>query len=134
LVTWTWFTWPGTASTQDPHFVPLWLLPLWGLRQFLAVVCPYNPRTRGPVRALPRPYEFATDPQIGTPHLFHSQVTSQTLKHMHIYAHTFPPHSLNLRDVVSPLIGVLECLWEVISLPFCLLKAGILFEPRFLPV
>jgi hypothetical protein len=31
--------------------------------------------------------------------------------------HTLLPHSLNLRDLVSPQIGLLGGLWEVISLP-----------------
>jgi hypothetical protein len=48
--------------------------------------------------------------------------------------HTLLPHSFNLRDMISPWIGLLRCLWEVIRLPFCLPKAGLLFEPRFLPV
>jgi hypothetical protein len=48
--------------------------------------------------------------------------------------HTLPVHSLNLRDMVSSWIGLLGCLWEVIRLPFCFPKAGLLFEPRFLTV
>jgi hypothetical protein len=42
--------------------------------------------------------------------------------------------TLNLRDLVSSEIGLLGGVWKVISLPFCLPKAGRLFEPGFLPV
>jgi hypothetical protein len=120
--------WPGTAPTQGPH-----LLPPQGFRLLLAILSLYKPQTWSPVRAHPRLYEFTMDPQIWTQHSFCSQAISQTLKHIHIYAHTFASHSLNLRDTVSPLMGLLECLWEVIGLLFCLLKAGLFFEPRFLP-
>jgi hypothetical protein len=37
-------------------------------------------------------------------------------------SYTLLPHSLNLRDLLSPQIGLLGCLWEVISLPFYLLR------------
>jgi hypothetical protein len=37
-------------------------------------------------------------------------------------SYTLSPHSLNLRDSVSPQIALLGGLWEVISLPFCLLR------------
>jgi hypothetical protein len=36
--------------------------------------------------------------------------------------------------MVSSQKAITRGLWEVISLPFCLPKAGLLFEPRFLPV
>jgi hypothetical protein len=56
-------------------------LPLRGFRHLLAIVNPYNPWTRGPVRAHPRLCKFATDPWIGTPNLLQSQATS--------HSHTF---------------------------------------------
>jgi hypothetical protein len=48
-------------TNNTTHFVHLWLLPLWGFRSLLAIVNPYKPQTRGPVRAHPRPYEFIMD-------------------------------------------------------------------------
>jgi hypothetical protein len=47
-------------------------------------------------------------------------------------SHTFP-HSLNLRDTVSPQTGLLRGFWGVIRLPFCLPKAGLICKPGFLP-
>jgi hypothetical protein len=37
-------------------------------------------------------------------------------------SHTLLPNSVKLRDPVSPQIGLLGALWEVISLPICLLS------------
>jgi hypothetical protein len=82
------------------------------------------------------------------PHLLCSQITSQarvhihtrartrthTHTHTHTYTHTLPPCSLNLRDTISHQTGLLGCLWEVIRLPFCLPKAGLLLETGFLLV
>jgi hypothetical protein len=66
------------------HLVHLWQLPLLGFRHFLAIMSPYKPQTRGPVRAHLRPYVFATDWQIRTPNLLHHQATSQA----HTFTHT----------------------------------------------
>jgi hypothetical protein len=89
----------------------------------LAPVSPYKPWTGGPVGAHPWPYEFAMEPRIGTPHSLHSWAASQsrtfyTLSHGTV----LPPHSLNQRDTVSPQQAVISGLWEVIRLPFCLLR------------
>jgi hypothetical protein len=65
-------------------FVCLRLLSLRGFRHLLAVVSPYKPQTRGPVRAHPRTYEFTMDPWIEIPHLLHSQAMSFT--HVHTQA------------------------------------------------
>jgi hypothetical protein len=48
---------------------------------FLAVVSPYKPQTRGPVKAHPRSDKFAKNPQIGTLHSLRSQATS----HAHMF-------------------------------------------------
>jgi hypothetical protein len=64
------------------------------------------------------------DPRIGIPHSLHSWAVSQALI-FHTLSHStvLPFLSLNLRDTVSPwLLAVTVHLWEVISLPFCLLS------------
>jgi hypothetical protein len=77
----------GTVPTQGlTHFIHLQPLPSQGFRHHLAVVSLYNPWTRGPVRAHPRTYEFATDLQIRTPHLLCSQARS----HSHAFIHKHP--------------------------------------------
>jgi hypothetical protein len=44
------------------------------------------------------------------------------LIHFHTAQYFLPPCSLNLRDTVSPQTVVTSDLWEVINLPFCLLR------------
>jgi hypothetical protein len=112
-VTWTW------SPSRELHlhrvltcFICFWMLPSWEFGHFLATVSLYNPWTRGFVWAHPRSYEFTMDTWTGTPHLLHSQTMSQTHRHMHIYDHILPPCSLNLGDMISPLTGLLRCVWR----------------------
>jgi hypothetical protein len=114
---------PGKAPIEGPHLpCHLQLLPSQGFKHLLTAVSPYKPQTRGPVGAHPGPYEFATDPWIRTLHSLHSWATSQ--------AHTLTQHSASTllpeheRHSFTPkgrLLGCL-CLWELIKLPFCLLR------------
>jgi hypothetical protein len=46
------------------------------------------------------------------------------VSHTFSYGTVLPPCSLNLTDTVSPQKAVTSGLWEVISLPFCLLRQG----------
>jgi hypothetical protein len=68
--------------------------PRGALGDSLAPVSPYKPRTRGPLRAHPWPYEFTMELRIGTPHSFRSWPASQarTLLHSHMaqYFHPAP--------------------------------------------
>jgi hypothetical protein len=101
----------------------------------LTLMSPYKPQTRGPVRAHPWPYEFARGPD-NQDSLLVLQLGCVSDSYFQILSHStvLPPHSLNLRDTVSLwLLVVTSGLWEVISLPFCLLRWPE-FEPRFLPV
>jgi hypothetical protein len=133
LVTWTQL--PGQEQYLHrvlTHFVHLRLLPSQGFRHLLAIVSPYNPWTRGSFRAHLRPYKFSMDLQIRALHLFHIQAMSLT--HTHTHMHTSTPFSEPERhgftlDRTTWVSGL-----EVIKLSFCLLKAGLLFEPRFLSV
>jgi hypothetical protein len=53
-----------------------------------------------------------------------SQLGCTSCLHFHTFSHStvLPPHSLNLRNMVSPPKVVTRSLWEVINLPFCLLR------------
>jgi hypothetical protein len=98
-------------------------------RCFLAIVSPYKPRTGGPVRAHLRPYEFTMELQIRTLYL----VCSQAMSHSHIYMQASTPlPAPGSHGFASPQSYSSDL--EVIKLPFCHLGAGLIFEPRFLPV
>jgi hypothetical protein len=101
-------------------FACLRVLPLWGFRCLLAIVSPYKPWTRGPVRAHPWPYEFAMTCGLGLHTHFRAGLCLRlALSHSTVLLH----HSLNLRDMVSPQKAVTRVShWEWISLPFCLLR------------
>jgi hypothetical protein len=105
------------------------------------MVSPYKPWTRSTLRAHTRPDEFTMDPRIGTLHLLHSQIMSQT----HTHTHTHTPHTHTHTYTSTPLLEAEKhfstldrtsyvSLGGDMGAPFCLLKAGLLFEPRFLSV
>jgi hypothetical protein len=74
----------------------------------------YKPLTGGPVRAQPRPYEFATDLWIGTSHFLHNQATSQSCT---FTAQYFYPDPWTWKKWFHPKSQLLGCLcWELIRL------------------
>jgi hypothetical protein len=85
--------WHTGETNNTTHFVHLQLLSSWGFRHHLAIVSPYNPLTRGPVRVHPRPYEFTTDLQSGLHAHFITRLCLEvTLSHTHTaqYFHPTP--------------------------------------------
>jgi hypothetical protein len=107
--------------------------PCGNLGVFLAIVSQYKPQTGGPVRAHPWHDESATDSWIRIRHSLHSWAASQA--HTLIYFHTvqyFCPAPWTW-ETVSPQKVITSSLWEVISLPFCLLRQVWIWT-QFLPI
>jgi hypothetical protein len=101
---------------KSTHFVHLLPLPLPGIRQL------FGPsETGGPIGVHPWSYEFTTEPKIRTPLSLHSWAASQACSFIHSHKAKYF-HSLHQRDMVVPQQAVTISLWEVIRLPFGLLR------------
>jgi hypothetical protein len=115
------------------HFIHLQPIPLWGFRHLLAVVSPYKPWIRGPVRAHPWPYEFATHLQIGIPHSLCSWTASQarTFTHSNTAQYLCPTPWETRFHPKRRLLGCLTGCWlDSLSASWGRPE----FEPGFLPV
>jgi hypothetical protein len=108
-------------------FIHLQPLSLRGFRCLIAIVSPYKHQTWGPVRAYPKLYEFAMDPQIGTPHSICSWDMSQARTCTHSYTtqyfHPAPWIWETQFHLKRQLAG---CLWVLIRLSLSLPPKAVL--------
>jgi hypothetical protein len=98
------------------------------------MVSPCKPQTRGPVRALPKPYKFSIDPHTGTPHLLcnHAASQSHTFTHSH-KAQYFHPAPWTWKTRFHPPKGITSDIFSGSWLPSASWGSPE-FEPRFLPI
>jgi hypothetical protein len=118
----------GKGSSSPAHrgkqITPLlWPLPSQGFRCLLAVVNPYKPQTGALIRL---PLDHVSSPWTCRLGLCTHFVTRLRIRLA--LSHTLTQHSTSSplpepeRYSFTPKTGFLRCLWELIRLPFCLLR------------